>query len=309
MGATALKSKPTIHDGALNNIYKSQQPSRSISTSSKASYAVSDYTSQHDGPRSPVSPLESSGDTWKYLPRAQTHLEGLGTFHEVPLDETPKDHFGSRPMSYYDGLQTSPEPQTKAVLANLPVASANKRLSRPFEQPYPAYNHGLMSAQRQTSAPPVNIPMQAKMPRADSHLRGEPANPSQRKAVPAPLAIPKPAHQSRRQHQQSPYQEKQPAQGSGHRQGNQARTQRPARHQGWNPFEEPPRQQRTVGADRQDRRHSRRRSEDLERQAGLSHSKHNDPQYKSGRRCFFFLIIMMILVVVIIVVTIRKNMH
>lgn len=312
MEPTALKSKPTIHNGALNKIYKSQQPERSTS---KASYAASDITTYDNGPRSPVSPLDSYGETWKHPPRAQAHLNGLGTLYEVPLDEAPKDHFRSRPMSYYDGLQTSPEPDDKAVFADLPVAPPKPRLSRPFDQPHPIPSHGQISRQEKPSAPPANVPMQTNMTRADSHLRRQPAESfSKRKAAPAPLTIPPPAHQPKRQYEPNPHQEAQPhTQRSGPHQGKQAPAQRTALHQGWNPLEEPPRQQRTAHAEHKDRRQDRRRDDDLEWQAGLTRSnnrsKHDDPQYKSGRRCFFFLLIMMILVIVIIVVVARKNMH
>ena len=268
MGPTALKPKPTIHNGALNNMYKSQQPERSTS---KASYAASDITTYDNGPRSPVSPLDSYGETWKYPPRAQAHLNGLGTLYEVPLDEAPKDHFRSRPMSYYDGLQTSPEPDDKAVFAELPAAPPKPRLSRPFDQPHPIPSHGQTSRQEKPSAPPANVLMQTNTTRADSHLRRPPAESfSKRKAAPVAITIPPPAHQPRRQ-------------------------------------------QRTAHAEHKDRRQDRRRDEDLEWQAGLTRSnnrsKHEDPQYKSGRRCFFFLLIMMILVIVIIIVVARKNMH
>ena len=313
MGASALKSRPTVHNRGLNDIYKSQQLDRSISTLSKASHAVSDCTSPHDGPRSPVSPLESNGDRWKYPPRAQAHLKKLETLHKASPDDIPIGHFRSRPMSYYDGLQTSPEPDNEAVFAEFQPASAKRRLSRPFEQPHLTNNHEPASRQRQASVPPVDGPLQANMPRAESHLRGQPSKSLKRKAVPAPLTIPKPSHQSGRQHQRSTRQETRPARRSGPRQENQAQTQRPARHQGWNPLAEPACPQRTIRADHQDRRHNRRGSEDVEWQAGLTRSnnrsKHNDPQYEAGRRCFIFLVIMMILVVVIIVVTVKKSMH
>ncbi|KAL9072048.1 MAG: hypothetical protein Q9161_003823 [Pseudevernia consocians] len=265
-------------------------------------------------PRSPVSPLESNGETWKYPRRAQAHLKGLGNLHEGSLVEAHKNHFRSRPISYYDGLPTSPEPEDKAVFADLPAAPATERLSRPFEQPYLMYNNGMTSGQGKASKPPGDNPMQANMTRADSHLRRQPAESSKRKAAPAPISVPKPAHQSRRQREPSPPQRDQPpVQRSGGHQGKKAPAQRTARHQGWNPLEEPPRQQRTARTHHQDLRRHQHHGDDLERQLDLgrsnNRSKHNDPQYKSGRRCFFFLLFMLILIVVIIVVLVEKNMH
>lgn len=311
MGSTALKSKPAIHNGALNNMYKSQQPEHSTS---KASYDTSDITKYNNGPRSPVSPLDSNGETWKYPPRAQAHLNRLETLDEIPLDEAPKDHFRLRPMSYYDGLQTSPEPDGKAVFADLPAAPPKPRLSRPFDQPHPITNDGHTSGPRKPSATPVHIPMQANMTRAYSHLRRQPAESfSKRKAVPAPITIPPAAHQPRHRREADPHQENNqpPAQPSVRHQGRQAPAQRTARHQGWNPLKEPPRQQRTAQARAYQKEGPR--DHDVEAQAGITssdkRSKLSPPKDKSGRCCIFFLLIVMILVVVIIVVVAEKNMH
>lgn len=293
MGPTALRSKPTVHNGALHNVYKSQR---------------SDRSRHDDGRRSPVSPIESNGETWKYPPRAQAHLKGLGPLHDKPHGEAPKDHFRSRPMSYYDGLPASPEPDNKAVFADLPAAPAKQRLSRPFEQPYPTSNQGRQAPGKgQTSTPSAAVPMHANLSRADSRLRRQPAGFSHPKA-PAPLAIPPPAHQSKRQREPSPYRADQaPAQRSVRHQGKPVSGRRPARHQGWNPLQEPARQKGTVYVQRKDQR----RGDDLERQGGLARSKSrakdNDPEYKSGRRCFFSLMVMMIIVIVVVVVMVEKN--
>ena len=311
MGPTSLKSNPTIHKGALNNMYKSQQPERSTS---KASHTTSDITTYDNGPRSPVSPLNSNGETWKYPPRAQAHLNRLETLDEISLDEVPKDHFRLRPMSYYDGLQTSPEPDGKAVFADLPAAPPKPRLSRPFDQPQPIANDWDTSAPRKPSATPVHVPTQANMTRAHSHLRRQPAELfSKRKAVPAPITIPPPAHQPRRQREADSIQENQPpAQPSVRQQGRQAApAPRTARHQGWNPLAEPPRQQRTAQA----RAYGKdgRRDLDVEAQVGITRSdkssKLTPPKDRSGRCCIFFLLIVMILVIVIIVVVAEKNMR
>lgn len=281
-------------------MHNSQQPGRSHTTSS---HAMSDLTSDDDRPRSPVSPIDSNGETWKYPRSAKAHLEGLGTLHKGPQNEAPKDHFRSRPISYYDGLQTSPEPSGKEVFTNIPSAPAKKR---------------------NPSAPAAAVPMQANLTRADSHLRRQPAEVPHPRAAPAPPAVPKPAHQSRRKraptpiaipisahqfrrpHEPNPRRENQR---SAPHQGNQPSTQRPARHQGWNPLEEPSRQQRSTHAHHQ----GRRRGDDLERQADLTRTRNRakdyDPQYKSGRRCFFSLMIMMILAIVVIVVVVEKNLH
>lgn len=314
MGPSALKSKPTIHNGALNNMYNAQKPQRSTS---KASHSKSDTKKYNNKPRSPVSPLDSNGETWKYPQRAQAHLKRLETLDEIPLDEVPKDHFRLRPMSYYDGLQPSPEPDGKSVFADLPAAPPKPRLSRPFDQPHPISNDGHTSVPRKPLATPVHVPMSANMTRAESHLRRQPAESSfskrralERRAVaPAPITIPPPAH-PRRQREADPRREQQPpAQHSDRRQGGQGTRQGTARHQGWNPLEAPPRQQRTAPAPQKDRG----RDHDVEAQGGITRSnkrsKLSPPKDKSGRFCILFLLIVMILVVVIIVVVVKKNMR
>ena len=276
VGTSAHKSNPTVHNEALDNMHNSQQPDRSRTKSSKGSYALSDLSSGNNSARSPVSPIESNGETWKHPPRGDAHPEGLGTFHEVPLDEA--------------------------------AAPAKERLSRPFEQPYPT------SKQGQGSAPPATVPMQATMTRADSHLRRQPAQASKRKAAPAPIAIPKPAaaHQSRLQRDPRSRQADQaPAQRAGRHQGNQSSAQRPVRHQGWNPLDEPPRQQGAAHAHHHDRRHDHGRSDDLEKQLGLTRSKdrskHDDPQYYAGRRCFWFLMVFLTIVLITIIVAVEAD--
>ena len=284
MGSSTLRSKPTIHNGALNNLYRSQQLDRSKTNMTKDSYAVSDRTTSDDHPRSPVSPMESNGETWKYPSRAQAPLKGVGTLYEIPLPTSPK-----------------PEGKTK------------NRLSRPFEQPHPV-----------SLAPGQG---QATLSQADPHRRRQPVPHSKRKAAPAPIFIPAPGHPSRHQREPSPHQENRapaitmpkpahasrrkredqaPAQRSVRQQNNKAASQRPARHEGWNPVDEPPRHQRAAPA-----RHQDRHRDDLEWRAGMTHlknrSKHDDPQYESGRRCFIFMVICIIMVVVVIVVAVERN--
>ena len=76
------------------------------------------YKSQQSKtPLSPVSPLESNGQGWKYPPIAKSRLKGQGTISKVPLEEV----------------------------------RSQKRLSRPFEQPYQIPTSG----QRQVSARPM----------------------------------------------------------------------------------------------------------------------------------------------------------
>ncbi|CAD6581688.1 MAG: hypothetical protein ASARMPREDX12_000630 [Alectoria sarmentosa] len=305
MGPTALRSKPTIHNSALHTIYQShqQQP-----PSSNDSHIISNLTARDDHrPRSPVSPLDSNGETWSYPRRANTPPKGPGTLYAIPLDDAP---LRPRPMSFYDGMPTSPEPDPKAVFADLSAAPAKKRLSRPFEQPYAIDDRGLTPpGQGQAPAPPAIVrfpPMHAGMRGANAHLGRSAAQSAHRKAAPAPLAIPTPAHQPRRQREGSPYLEDHaPAEqrSARHQGNNHGAAQRPGRHEGWNPLEEPPRPQQRTAQDR-------RRGDDLEWHAGLARSKqrskHDDPQYKSGRRCFFFLVIMMVVVVVIVVVTVKQ---
>ncbi|CAD6582463.1 MAG: hypothetical protein ASARMPRED_000973 [Alectoria sarmentosa] len=312
MGPTALRSKPTIHNSALHTIYQSHQqqqpPDRPHPPPSNDSHIISNLTAPDDDhrPRSPVSPLDSNGETWSYPRRANIPPKGPGTLYEMPLDDAP---LRPRPMSFYDGMPTSPEPDPKAVFADLPAAPAKQRLSRPFEQPYAIDDRGLTPpGQGQAPAPSAVVVMHADITRtrADAHLGRSAAQSAHRKAAPAPLAIPTPAHQPRRQQEGSPYLEGHaPAeQRSARHPGNHGAAQRPGRHEGWNPLEEPPRPQQRTAQDR-------RRGDDLEWHAGLARSKqrskHDDPQYKSGRRCFFFLVIMMVVVVVIVVVTVKQN--
>ena len=297
MAPPALRSKHTIHNAALNNMYESQQP---------------DHPSANDDSRSPVSPLDSSSETRQYPPCANAHPKALGSLHDIPLDEAPKNHVQSRPMSYYDGLPTSPEPDTKAVFADLPPAPPQNRLSRPFEQPHPVDENARTAQHGQAPAAPAAIPTPANMTRADSHLHRQRARSSSRKGPPAPLIIPPPAHRSRCHREPSPHPRNQTsAERSVGHQGNWARVQRPARHEGWDPLDE--RQQRTGHAHDKDRGRDHRRRDDLEWQGGKigkkNRSKHDDPEYESGRRCFFSLMLMMIVAVVIIVITVHKTVH
>lgn len=310
MGPTALKSKPTVHDKALNNMYKSQQLDRSTS---KASYAASDITRHDNGPRSPVSPLDSNGETWKYPHSAQAHQNRLGALYEVPLVEVPQKLVFSRPMSYYDGLQPSPEPTSKDIFSDLPPAPPRSRLSRPFDQPQPVPSERQTTASGKPSPTFLTVPMQANMTRADSFLHRQPQQASsqtsqtKRKPVPAPLTIPPPSHQTRRQHEPSSRQENQhPAQSSGNHQGRQAQR---VIHKGWNPLAEPPRQQRTAPAPQKEHRRDHRGGDDVEKQAGPTRAIKR-PKYRypndGGRKCIFFLVIVFILGVVLIAVVATK---
>ena len=122
---------------------------------------------QSDPPLSPVSPLESNGENWKYPPIANPRLKGQGTFSRVPLEEV----------------------------------RSKRRLSRPFEQPYPITTSG----QRQVSARPIR----ANMERADSYVGQKPARVPKRKPAAPTLTIPAPKHQARHQADQSANQESQ----------------------------------------------------------------------------------------------------
>ena len=92
------------------------------------------------------------------------------------------------------------------------------------------------------------------MKRADSHLRSQPAQVPKKKAAPPQLTIPKPAHQPRRQHEPNSVPED--------RQIVQNGVQRSARHQGWNPLKQSPRQQNAAhGKDSRGGRDLERRGE------------------------------------------------
>lgn len=235
MGSSALRPKPTVHNGPSNTSSKSQDS---------------------DIPPSPVSPLDSNGETWKYPPNANAHPKGLWKPDQIPLEQVP----------------------------------AKTRLSRPFEQPYPIYT----SERRQVSAQPAAAPMQANIKRADSHLRSQPAQVAKNKTAPLLLTIPKPAHQPRRQHEPSPV----PAD----RQNDQTGLQRSARHQGWNPLKEPPRQQDAAHDHGEDDRRAHGRGRDLERQGHLPKVKD-----RQGLVSFILLMIVGVLGVVAVVVLLKTT--
>ena len=293
MGSQKLRPNPTSHSDSINNKYKDRQqrnpPSR---TPSKASDAVSDIMYPTNRPRSPVSPLNSHGETWKHPPRAHAQLNGKGPIYD---NKAPKGHFELRPFSFYEGIHTSPEPDDKSVFADMLAAPPQKRLSRPFEQPYPTYNHGATLKKEKTAAGPT----QANLPRGDSRHRRQPTQFSSnrkgnRKGPPTPIVIPKPVHQTNVHRKPAPNQE------------SQSRPQRPAR-------QETQVQQRGAQTQHKEQRHNNKWRDDIESQREFLRSKnrckHDDPEYKSGRRCFFFLVLMLILVIVIIVVIVEKNLH
>ena len=312
MGSQQLRSKPTVHSDSLNNKYKERQqrkpPSR---TPSKASDAVSDVTYPSNRPRSPVSPLDSHGETWRHPPRAQTQPKGTGPIKD---NGAPVGHFVLRPFSFYEEQYTSPEPDDKSVFADMLAAPPAKRLSRPFEQPYPIYNHGATLEKEKTDSGPT----QANLPRGDSRHRRQPTQFSanrkgNRKGPPTPIVIPQPVHQTNVHRKPAPNPESQSRPQRPARQETQGRVQKPAHHHGWNMLAEPSRQQSGAQTQHKEKRRNNKYHSDIEWQAGLlrskNRSKHDDPQYKSGRRCFFFLVLMFILVIVIIVVIVEKNLH
>ena len=224
---------------------------------------------QSDPPLSPVSPLESNGENWKYPPIANPHLRGQGTFSKVPLEEV----------------------------------RSKKRLSRPFEQPYPK----ITSGQRQISARPT----QANMERADSYVGQKPARVPKRKPAPPTLTIPAPTHLARHQPDQNPNQESQAsAERSDRHQKKETRAQRSARHQGWDPLKEP-RHECTADTKNKDDPCADGHSHDLERQdEAWPYSRPRG--WKSaddygGRRCFFSVIIMAVVGIVVVVVIVKMH--
>ena len=224
---------------------------------------------QSDPPLSPVSPLESNGEGWKYPPIANPHLQGQRTFSKVPLEEV----------------------------------RSKKRLSRPFEQPYPISTSG----QTQISA----RSMQANMKRADPYVGQKKARVPKRKPAPPTLTIPAPTHQARHNPDQNPNQKSQPsAERSDHRQKKETRVQRSARHQGWDPFKKL-RPERTSDANNKADRRADGHSRDLERQdEAWPYSRPRG--WKSAddygdRRFFFFLVL--VAVVGIVVVAVYVKMH
>ena len=313
MGSQKLRSKPTVHNDSLNNKYKDCQQRKPASrTPSKASDEVSDITCPVNQPRSPISPLDSHSETWRHPPRARAQPKGKEPIYN---NGAPEGHFRLRPFSFYEELYTSPEPDDKSVFADMLAAPPKKRLSRPFEQPYPTYNHGATLEKEKTASGPT----QANPPRGESRHRRQPAQFSSnrkgnRKAPPTPIVIPPPVHQANVRRKPAPDQESQSRPQRPARQETQGRAQKPAHHHGWNPLAEPPRQQRGAQTQhKEQRRNNKFRNDDLEWQGELlrskNRSKHDDPQYKSGRRCFFFLVLMLILVIVVIVVIVERNLH
>ena len=312
MGSQSLRSKPTVHDDSLNNKYKECQQSKPASrTPSRASDAVSDITYPSNQARSPVSPLDSHGETWKHPPRTHSQLKGKGPVND---NEASVGHFGIRPFSFYEGQYLSPEPDDKSVFADMLAAPPAKRLSRPFEQPHPMYNHGVTLEKAKTASGPA----QASLPRGDSRHRRQPTHFSSnrkgnRKGPPTPIVIPQPVYQANVQRKPAPNQESQNRPQRTARQEPQVREQKPAPHHGWNPSVEPSRRQRGAPTQHKEKRRNNKYRSDIEWQAELlrskNRSKHDDAQYKSGRRCFFFLVLMFILVIVIVVVIVEKNLH
>ena len=150
---------------------------------------------QSDPPLSPVSPLESNGENWKYPPIANPNLKGRGTSSKVPLEEVRSE----------------------------------RRLSRPFEQPYPIPTSG----QRQVSA----RPMQTNMKRIESYVDQGPARMPKRKPAPPTLTMPAQKYQERYHPDQNPNQENQvSAERSERRPKKETRVEQSARHHGWNLF-------------------------------------------------------------------------
>ena len=207
---------------------------------------------QSNSPPSPVSPLESNGENWKHPPTAKPQSKGQGTISKVPLEE----------------------------------ARSKRRLSRPFEQPFP------MSTSGQRRVAPGK--KQANMKRADSYVGQTSARVPIRKPAPPTLAIPAPTHQARYQPEGS--------------QTFAERSERSARHQGWNPLKEQ-RLEHTGNTNKKDGRRVNGHSHDLERQdepwpysKPRREKRAKDPE---GRVCFFFLIFMAILIIIATTVTIK----
>ena len=150
------------------------------------------------------------------------------------------------------------------------------------------------------------------MKRADSHLRQQPAQAPKKKPALPPLTIPAPVHQSRRQKGPNSYQGDQaPAGRSDRRPRNQTQeVQRPTRHQGWNPLEESPRQQRTALTHHGEDRRAHGRGRDLESQNELGDkpkAPKNDAGNHGDRRWFFFILLMGVVGIVVIIVYVKKG--
>lgn len=236
-----------------------------------ASTHKTDKPQQSNPPLSPVSPLESNGENWKYPPIANRYLKGQETFSKVPLEEV----------------------------------RSKKRLSRPFEQPYPITTSG---GQRQD----ISRSMQANMKRADSYVGQQPALVPKRKPAPARLTTPPPTYQARYESDQNPFQESQAsAERSDRWQKTDTRGQRSARHQGWDPFKQP-RFEITAITNNKDYSRADGHNRDLERQdEAWPYSKPREckrPDDAEGRRCGISLLIMLVLGIVAVVVTVKLRL-
>ena len=117
------------------------------------------YKSQHsNAPLSPVSPLESNGENWKYPPIATHFLKRQGTSSKGPFEEvrdnsrlsgpfeqpystsaSDQRQIPARPNNWRSPPNPNPHLTGQATFSKEPLeeeARSKKRLSRPFEQPY-----------------------------------------------------------------------------------------------------------------------------------------------------------------------------
>ena len=137
-------------------------------------------------PLSPVSPLESNGENWKYPPIAYPHLKGQGTSSKTPLEEIRSKKRLSHPFEQPYPISTSgqrqvsarpeywksppiPNPHLKGQGASpkgpLEEVRSKRRLSRPFEQPYPITTSGqsqIPARPKDWKSPPIADPPHLK---------------------------------------------------------------------------------------------------------------------------------------------------
>ena len=231
----------------------------------------------------PVSPLEGNGETWQH-PDDQTRPVSPLSFTSEPRKNPPN---------------TFTQPKGSRIVQERPFKKDHNknRLSRPFDQP--AYPSEPSHQHRQPSPPRTNVPMQADMKRAHSHLRNQPAQAPTRKPAPATLTIPAPVHQSRHHREPNPHRDKHaPAERHDHRSKKKSQVQG---HRGWDPEGQLNRDFPTK------RKNHRGRERDLERQDEFAHlPKASD---KAGRRCCIWLVVVALLVLAIIIIVLVRNKH
>ena len=115
MGASALRSKPTVHRRDLDKDYKFRQTNK---------------------PRSLVSPLESNGENWKYPPiKVTPQNRQVVTLSDIPIEEVPSNKRLSRPFEQPHPMADSSLRQKSAQVPKKKAAPPPLTIPTPAHQP------------------------------------------------------------------------------------------------------------------------------------------------------------------------------